>query len=104
LIVLIKKDAWVLIKKIILKPEQRANNLPEATKKVPLLLLVKGNLLSDAEVGQEVEVKTLTGRIESGTLIEVNPSYMHNYGRYMPEIQQIDRILKSELYGCDENE
>jgi hypothetical protein len=104
LIVLIKKDSWVLIKKIILQPEQRANNLPEATKKVPLLLWVKGNLLTDGEIGQEVEVKTLTGRIESGTLVEVNPSYMHNYGKFMPEIQQIDKILKSELYGCDENE
>jgi hypothetical protein len=104
LIVLIKKDNWVLIKKIILQPEQRANNLPEATKKVPLLLWVKGNLLTDGEIGQEVEVKTLTGRIESGTLVEVNPSYMHNYGKFMPEIQQIDKILKSELYGCDENE
>ena len=101
---MIKKGNWVLIKKIILQPEQRANNLPEATKKVPLLLWVKGNLLTDGEIGQEVEVKTLTGRIESGTLIEVNPSYMHNYGKFMPEIQQIDKILKSELYGCDENE
>jgi hypothetical protein len=101
---LIKKDTWVLIKKIILQPEQRANNLPEATKKVPLLLWVKGNLLEDSEIGNEVRVKTLTGRIESGTLIEVNPSYMHNYGKFMPEIQQIDKILKSELYGCDENE
>lgn len=101
---MINKGSWVQIKKIILRPEERANNLPEATQKVPLLLWVKGNLMADAEFGQEVKVKTLTGRIESGTLIEVNPSYMHNYGKFMPEILEIDKILKSELYGSDSNE
>jgi hypothetical protein len=98
---LIKKGSWVQIKKIILNPEQRANNLPEATKKVPLLLWVKGTLLTDAEIGDVVEIKTITGRIEAGELIEVNPSYLHNYGKYMPEIQEIDRIVKSTLFGDD---
>lgn len=98
---MIKKGSWVQIKKIILNPEQRANNLPEATKKVPLLLWVKGTLLTDSEIGDVVEIKTVTGRIETGELIEVNPSYLHNYGKYMPEIQEIDRIVKSTLYGDD---
>jgi hypothetical protein len=98
---LIKKGSWVQIKKIILNPEQRANNLPEATKKVPLLLWVKGTLLSDSEMNDMVEIKTVTGRIESGELIDVNPSYLHNYGKYMPEIQEIDRIVKSTLFGGD---
>ena len=48
-----------------------------------------------------VEIKTVTGRIESGELIDVNPSYLHNYGKYMPEIQEIDRIVKSTLFGGD---
>ncbi len=98
---MIKKGSWVQIKKIILNPEQRANNLPEATKKVPLLLWVKGTLLTDGEIGNLVEIKTVTGRVETGELIEVNPSYLHNYGKYMPEIQEIDRIVKSTLFGDD---
>lgn len=98
---MIKKGSWVQIKKIILNPEQRANNLPEATKKVPLLLWVKGTLLTDSEIGKVVEIKTVTGRIENGELIEVNPSYLHNYGKFMPEIQEIDRIVKSTLFGDD---
>lgn len=98
---MIKKGSWVQIKKIILNPEQRANNLPEATKKVPLLLWVKGTLLTDSEIGNLVEIKTVTGRVETGELIEVNPSYLHNYGKYMPEIQEIDRIVKSTLFGDD---
>jgi hypothetical protein len=98
---LIKKGSWVQIKKIILNPEQRANNLPEATKKVPLLLWVKGTLLNDSKMNEMVEIKTVTGRIETGELIEVNPSYLHNYGKYMPEIQEIDHIVKSALFGGD---
>ncbi len=98
---MIKKGSWVQIKKIILNPEQRANNLPEATKKVPLLLWVKGTLSTDSEIGDVVEIKTVTGRVETGELIEVNPSYLHNYGKYMPEIQEIDRIVKSTLFGDD---
>lgn len=98
---MIKKGSWVQIKKIILNPEQRANNLPEATKKVPLLLWVKGTLINDSEIGETVEIKTVTGRSETGELIEVNPSYLHNFGKYMPEIQEIDRIVKSTLFGGD---
>ena len=98
---MIKKGNWVQIKKIILKPEERAHNLPDATKKVPLLMWVKGNLLNDANIGDFVEIKTLTGRIETGELIQVNPSYMHTYGNFIPEILEIDRILKETLFGSD---
>lgn len=58
-------------------------------------------MLSDSEMNDMVEIKTVTGRIESGELIDVNPSYLHNYGKYMPEIQEIDRIVKSTLFGGD---
>jgi hypothetical protein len=101
---LIKKGSWVQIKKIILNPEDRANNLPEATKKVPLLLWVKGNLLEDANLGDVVKIKTVTGRVEVGELIKLNPSYLHTYGNYIPEIHQIDKILKATLYGSDYDE
>ena len=35
--------------------------------------------------------KTVTGRLESGILIEINPSYMHTYGKFVPEILKIDQ-------------
>ncbi|MGE4572030.1 MAG: 2-amino-4-oxopentanoate thiolase subunit OrtA [Candidatus Izemoplasmatales bacterium] len=101
---MIKKDTWVQIKKVILKSEERAGNLPEETKKVPLIMWVKGFLLKEAELNDEVQIKTLTGRIESGTLIEVNPAYMHTYGKFMPEILRIDDIVKSTLFGDDHHE
>jgi len=101
---LIKKGSWVQIRKIILNPNERASNLPETTKKVPLLLWVKGTLTKDSSIGDTVEIETVTGRIESGELISVNPCFLHTYGNYIPELHEIDRILKETLYGCDKNE
>ena len=59
----------------------------------------KGFLQADAEIGDEVEVKTATGRIEKGTLIEVNPHYTHSYGEFVPELVQIDTQLREILFG-----
>ena len=98
---MIKKNSWVQITKIILKPENRAINLPESTKKVPLVMWVKGYLQNDAAIGSEVKIKTLTGRIEFGVLVCENPSYMHTYGEFVPEILEIDRICKQTLFGGD---
>ncbi len=96
---MIKTGSWVQIKKVVLQPDERAVNLPEATKNVPLLLWVKGYLLKDANIGDETEIRTLTGRIETGTLIAVNPFYTHSFGTFVPEILKIDDIVKSTLYG-----
>jgi len=102
--VLIKKDTWVQIKKIILNPEDRSGSIPEETKKVPLVMWVKGFLMDDAEMNDEVKIKTVTGRLESGILIEINPSYMHTYGKFVPEILKIDQIVKTTLFGDDHYE
>ena len=101
---MIKKNSWVQISKEILQPHERAENLPEPTKKVPLKMWVKGHLLEDAEIGDEVKIMTITGRMETGVLLEENPTYMHNYGKFIPEILEIDRIVKSTLRGGDSDE
>lgn len=101
---MIKQGSWVQIKKAILLPEERAAGLPEATKKVPLLMWVKGFLLEDAELNTEVKIKTITGRIESGSLLCENPCYFHTYGEFVPEILAIDKIVKQALFGGDSDE
>jgi hypothetical protein len=101
---LVKQGTWVQIKKIILKPSQRAHNLPEQTKKTPLMMWVKGFLTENALIGEEVTIKTLTGRIEQGELLKINPSFMHTYGEFIPEILMIDKICKDTLFGCESNE
>ena len=94
-----KKNDWVRIHRVVLPAEGRNPNLPEDTAKVPLEMWTKGFLQADAEIGDEVEVITATGRKENGTLIEVNPHYTHSYGEFVPELVQIDTQLREILFG-----
>ena len=94
-----KKNDWVRIHRVVLPAEGRNPNLPEDTAKVPLEMWTKGFLQADAEIGDEVEVITATGRKENGTLIEVNPHYTHSYGEFVPELIQIDTQLREILFG-----
>lgn len=94
-----KKGDWVTIHSIILTRDERAPQLPAETKEVPLEMWVKGFITTDAEISDIVEVRTVTNRIERGTLTEVFPTYTHSFGDYVPEIGQIDRILQTELFG-----
>ncbi len=97
----VKKGEWVQIHEIVLKPEERTGKIPEETRKVPLELWVKGFLNEDANMGEKVEITTVTGRTVSGTLVDVNPVYTHGFGEtFVPELLQVGlqakRILKGE--------
>lgn len=93
-----KKGDWVQIHEIVLKPEQRTGKLPEDTQKVPLELWVKGFISNDANIGETVEIKTITGRVLQGELVEVNPRYEYGFGdTYVPEVLQIGLQIRSIL-------
>lgn len=85
----VPKGTWVEVEWVVLKPEERAKALPDDTKKVPYLMFVSGFLVEDAEMGQSVRIRTIIGRELEGTLIKVNPSYMHTYGKVVPELLTI---------------
>ncbi len=94
-----KKGDWVQIRTTVLTPEERAPQVPDDTKKVPLLLWVKGFACSDASVGAQVEIDTVTGRRVKGELFAVNPRYAHDFGDFVPELLRIDMQLKELLEG-----
>ena len=98
---MINKGEWVRIHKIILEPGERAPQVPEDTRKVPLEMWDKGYLQGDAEIGDEVTIETVTGRMEAGTLIEVNPAYGHSFGSFIPELLEIDRQVRGIVFGGD---
>jgi hypothetical protein len=99
---MIAKNSWVLIHRIIMTPEERAPQVPDDTRRVPLELWVKGRLREAAELGAVVTVVTRTGRIEAGTLLEVNPSYKHGFGDFVPELLEVSEQLHDILFGgCD---
>ena len=93
------KGDWVRIHRVILPAEKRTANLPEDTRKVPFEMWVKGHLLCDGEIGDEVRIQTVSGREEHGTLIEVNPQFEVNFGSFVPEILEMDVRLRSALFG-----
>lgn len=95
-----KKGDWVRIYKVILTSDQRAPQVPEDTKKVPLEMWDKGFLLDDfASIGTEVEVETIIGRTLRGKMIEINPQFDHGWGKCIPEILHIGRQVKEILSG-----
>lgn len=99
----IVKGQWVEIEEILLKPEERTGNIPEETKKVPLLMRMKGFLVNDAQIGQRVEIRTLTGRIVSGELRNASPTYDHGFGKtFIPELLEIGISLRQILEDEDE--
>ena len=101
---MIKKGEWVQIHDIVLKPEERSPHLPEDTKKVPLEMWVKGFLNNDADLGDMVEITTITGRKVKGTLVDVNPTFKYGFGEtFVPEVLKIGIDLR-KIVGGDLNE
>jgi 2-amino-4-ketopentanoate thiolase alpha subunit len=101
---LIHKGTWVKIQLQVLDHTERAPQLPDDTKKVPFIMWTKGFLTEDAELNSVVTVKTLTGRNVTGTLMEIEPAYLHDYGKFVPELIQIGATLRKERWGGDWNE
>ncbi|SEO37452.1 hypothetical protein SAMN04490248_104157 [Salinihabitans flavidus] len=78
---------WVQIHKIILRPDERPKTLPAETRAVPLEMRVKGwQVTESAEIGDQVRVRTVLGREQTGELIAENPEYGHDFGRAIPEL------------------
>lgn len=98
-----KQGDWVIIHNTVLTSAERAPQIPEDTRSVPLESWVKGFLQQDAAIGDQVEITTITGRKVSGKLVEVNPSYKHNFGEFVPELLQIGIQLKEMLAGGETN-
>ena len=93
-----KKGDLVQVHKIVLKPDQRPDTLPECTRAVPYEGWVKGFLLNEsANFGDEVKIETLIGREISGVLTQVNPTYDHNFGTPQKELVYIGNESRRKL-------
>ncbi len=97
-----KRENWVKIHITILESSQRASNLPEDTKKVPLEAWINGFMEKEGKIGEIVEIRTLSGRTVKGTLVEINPRYTHDFGNPVPELLRIGPELKKELEEGDD--
>lgn len=99
-----KKGDWVQIHIEVLKPSERAANIPEDTSHVPLEMWVKGNLIDEAaEIGDIVRIITRTGRTVSGSLCAAFPCFTHSFGEYVPELHRVDDMVKAIVFGGENN-
>ena len=98
----VKQGSWVQIERKLLDVGDRAPQVPEETKKVPLKLWVKGYLQEDAEFGEIVKIKTSIGRILEGKLVAHNPRYEHNFGRLIPELLSVGEEFRELIQGDDQ--
>ena len=89
-----KKGDWVQVEETVLKAGHRAPQVPEDTQNCDLKLWVKGVARHEAAMGETMEIVTVTGRCTSGTLVEVNPRYIHDYGDFQPELLKVELQLK----------
>ncbi len=88
---------WVEISWIAITANERAGNVPESTRQVPLVARVKGFALERAELGDEIEVVSLAGRKLRGTLIDASPRHSHGFGEPQPELLRVGSELRREL-------
>jgi len=93
----VKKGTLVEIEQVILTPRERAPQVPEDTKKVPLVMRARGILTDDSVIGKEAKVETVTGRVLTGMLMEENPAYDHGFGPPIPELVPIGRETRDIL-------
>ena len=91
-----KKGQWVQIRSIVLEPKDRAPQVPDDTKETPFVMWCKGYLKADANLDAECEITTVTGREIKGILEQIEPSYTHGFGKYVPELDIIrDQVRKT---------
>ena len=98
---IIPAGSWVEIHSIVLSADERAERIPDDTKRVPLEMRVKGFLVADAALGEQVEIITAAGRRLRGTLAQVNPAYLHGFGAPIPELQTIGTEVRALLRRVD---
>lgn len=88
-----KQGSFVLIVADILPPDQRSASLPIETRQTPLQQWLKGTLVEDANLGDLAIIRTQTGRLVQGTLLEFHPRFQHSFGEYVPELALIRTMI-----------
>ena len=102
---MVKKGEWVRIHSVVLKAAERTGKIPEDTQKCDLEMWTKGTLLEDAKIGDTVKEyaknKDDKDFHHRGGLVslEEGPYYTHSYGKFVPEIIEIDKQLREIMGG-----
>jgi hypothetical protein len=89
----IPKGTWVEVERTLVSADRRLPVRPLDPAKLPSYLVrVSGFLLEDAELGQQVRIRTITGKVHIGKLRIQSPSYGQSFGHTVPELMRPSRI------------
>ena len=88
----IPKGTWVEVERILLGGGRRVPGRPVDPAVVPAYTVrVSGFLLEDAELGQQVRIRTIQGKLHVGKLRIQSPSYGHSFAHTVPELLKVGR-------------
>src|SRR5436190_11449603 len=95
----VAKGCWARIYRLELTPPERAPGIPEDTAAVPFETWINGWLMEDAVIGYPARLRTMTGRVVEGELVEVNPGYRHSFGSPPAALQHAGERALEQLRG-----
>jgi len=71
---------WVRVHRVELPAGERAPGIPPDTAGTPFETWVNGYLLEPAKLGMQGVVRTASGRLVEGRIVEADPAYTHSFG------------------------
>jgi len=96
---IVPRGRWARIHRLELAPSERAPGIPADTAAVPFETWINGWLVEDAALGERSQVRTPTGRIVEGVLVEADPGYQHSFGSPPPPLQHAGGRAFELLFG-----
>ena len=83
----IPKGTWVEVERTLVSAARRLPGNPVEPARAPSYTVrVSGFLVEDAELGQQVRIRTITGKVHLGKLRIQSPSYGGSFGHTVPEL------------------
>jgi len=88
----IPTGTWVEVERTLVGAGRRLPGGPIEPARLPAYTVrVSGFLVEDAELGQQVRIRTITGKVHVGKLRIQSPSYGHSFGHTVPELLKAGR-------------
>jgi hypothetical protein len=96
---ILPRGRWARIHRLELAPSERPAGSPADTAAVPFETWINGWLVEDAAIGERARLRTQTGRIVEGVLVEADPGYHHSFGSPPPALQRAGGRAFELLFG-----
>jgi hypothetical protein len=96
---IVPRGRWARVHRLELAPSERPAGIPADTAAVPFETWINGWLVEDAAIGQRARLRTQTGRIVEGVLVEIDPGYHHSFGSPPAALQRAGGRAFELLFG-----